>query len=31
MYITNLISRIFHISTQIPDQDFKEIVTLVQK
>ena len=31
LYITNLISRIFRISTQIPDQDFKKIVTLVQK
>ena len=26
-----LISPIFYITTQIPDQDFKKIVTLVQK
>ena len=31
LYITTLISRIFRISTQISDQDFKKIVTLVQK
>ena len=29
--ISLLISHIFRISTQIPDQDFKKIVTLVQK
>ena len=29
--IATLISRIFHISTQISDQDFKKIVTLVPK
>ena len=31
LYIMTLISRIFRISTKIPDQDFKKIVTLVQK
>ena len=31
LYLTTLISHIFCISTQIPDQYFKEIVTLVQK
>ena len=30
LYITTLISRIFRTSTQIWDQDFKKIVTLVQ-
>ena len=30
-YIATLISHIFCISTQIPDQDFKKIVTLVEK
>ena len=31
LYIATLISHIFCISTQIPDQDFKKIVTLVKK
>ena len=31
LYITTLNSRIFWISIQIPDHDFKKIVTLVQK
>ena len=31
LYIATLISGIFHIPNQISDQDFKKIVTLVQK
>ena len=31
LYITTLISRIFRTSTQIREQDFKKLVTLVQK
>ena len=31
LYIATLISRIFHISTQISDHNFTKIVTLVQK
>ena len=31
MCITTLISYIFFISTQIPDQDFKKMITLVKK
>ena len=31
LYIASLISRIFRISIKISDQDFKKIVTLVQK
>ena len=31
LYIATLISRIFRISSKIPDQDFKKIATFVQK